>query len=282
MRNILFLLSCILGSAVLAAGLSACALPLISQPATTVAQAPPTYTPLPTYTPNPTPECKACAICPPTPAPGLAFTSPLPCPTCQPTEAASPTPPPSPSPRPTEEQPGPTPAPPVASTLEATATVTTTAPVPEGAIALKMIMHNNYRDPWVAQVVAPGGLAKMLWEETNTAWGEVVTTIGDKTYQIDRDAPDANDPKQHLPAPYSYEFTFPPSLITRTRNKLGGNPSTGEWWAGPLNCNASTDPPIPYDIHVKLKKGDEVVAEATFSFTVADKPTCDSAKYGDE
>jgi hypothetical protein len=285
MKKIPFLLNCILcGVTAVAATLSACAPPLISQPANggSAAQVPPTYTPLPTYTPNPTPtgECASCTACPPTPTAGPTFTPQPPCPTCEPLATASPFTSPLPPPKPAAPE-GAQPAPAPTSTLEATATVTETSSVPEGAIALKMIMHNRYLDPWAAVELAPGGTAELFWQESNDTWGEAVTTIGDKTYQINRDAPNPDAPEQHLPEPYSYQFSFSQNLIDRTRNNLGGNSSTGEWWAGPLGCSASTDPPVPFDINVELKKGDEVVAQATFSFTVADKPDCNPGQYGD-
>lgn len=273
MRKLQFATTCVLCLLALI-GMTACSLPGAPRPTGSgpAARVMPTYTPLPTYTPNPTPECKACAACQPTSTPGPALTSQPPCPTCAPPETSTPTPSPSPSPRPTKAQP---------QEVTPTATITATEAVVEGPVSLKMIVHNNYFDPWVDLELAPGGVAKMFWKETDLAWGEIAATIGDKTYKLDRKAMNPDAAEQHLPEPYKYEFAFSQNMIDKTRNKVGGNSQTGEWWAGPLNCSSSTTPPEPFEITVKLKKGDEVVSTATFSFSVSDVPSCDAGKYGE-
>jgi hypothetical protein len=221
--------------------------PTVTPVPSPTATTPPTTATLPVATPeatapSPTPTVIGGGTTPvvPSPTPAMADVVVKPTPTLLP---------PTPTPWPTQ--------PPVAT-------------LPE----LHLIMHDTIPGDKTLSL-APDELAELAYWEGRITWGEVKATIAGQVYQLDRAA---HDPRQRLPEPYRYRFTFSPELVGVTDGRVGSDPLSGEWWAGPLNCKSGFEPPIHYYIKVLLLYGETPVQEGTFYFTVADDEQCDPAR----
>jgi hypothetical protein len=142
---------------------------------------------------------------------------------------------------------------------------------------LRLIMRDAIPGDRVLSL-APDELAELAYWEGRIAWGETAATIAGQTYQVNRAAPDRNDPRQHLPNPYHYQFSFSPELVGVTDGRVGFDALSGEWWAGPLNCKSGFEPPIHYYVKVSLLYGEALAQEGAFYFTVADDEDCDPGR----
>jgi hypothetical protein len=216
-------------------------------PPSPTATIPPTATTTPqaipeTATPSPTPTVIGGGLMPvaPSPTPAMADVLVKPTPTL---------PPPTPTPWPSQPS---------------------AATPPD----LRLIMRDTIPGDKTLSL-APGDLAEMAYWEGRIAWGEMAAAIAGRVYELDRAAP---DPRQGLPEPYRYKFTFSPELVGVTDGRVGFDPLSGEWWAGPLNCKSGFEPPIHYYIKVALLYGETPLQEGTFYFTVADDEECDPAR----
>jgi hypothetical protein len=158
-----------------------------------------------------------------------------------------------------------------------TATPWPTQPPAATPLGLRLILHDTIPGDKMLSL-SPDDLAELAYWEGRVAWGEVAAIIAGQNYQLDRAAPDPDDPHQRLPEPYRYQFTFSPELVGVTDGRVGFDPRDGEWWAGPLNCKSGFEPPIHYYIKVLLLHDETPVQEGTFYFTVADDENCDPAR----
>jgi serine/threonine protein kinase len=219
-----------------------------AKPTSDPAQAAQVSTPTSTHTPTPVPTPSA------TPAPS---NTPVPLPT--PTATATPLPSPTPT-----------------ATRGAAVTPRVTGPV-----SLRLMLHDSQNAPQDVYIVGdnPSSANPVIYLEGSYLWGEVETRVGNTVFKINRDAPDPNDPRQHLPPYLRLEISYSGALLAAMRedkqNPPGSDAQTGEFWVGRFRCGSAVGASnSPYRISVRLLQDDSEVTRRYYTIGVLNNPNC--------
>jgi serine/threonine protein kinase len=252
-RTPIRLLAFVAAAAVLVLAGAAAAYGLVSgsaKPTSDPAQAALVSSPTSTYTPTPIPTPSATPVPSNTPAP-----SPTPTATATATPLSSPTP-------------------------TATAGVVTTPRV-TGPASLRLMLHDSHNAPQDVYIVGdnPSSANPIIYLEGSYLWGEVETRVGNAVFKINRDTPDPNDPRQHLPPYLSLEISYSGALLAAMRedkeNPPGSDPQTGEFWVGRFRCGSAVSAPnSPYRISVRLLEDGSEVTRRYYTIGVLNNPNC--------
>ncbi|GAB4535334.1 MAG: hypothetical protein Kow0063_19510 [Anaerolineae bacterium] len=212
----------------------------------------------------------------PEPPPAALATTPVPTdtptstPTVTPTVSPTDTPLPSPTPGPVQS-PSPSPS---AGVIPGTPTRV------RGPVRLTLLLHDSQNVPGGVYVVGDGGPSEpIIYLEGSYLWGEVATQIGNTVFQIDRSAPDPNDPTQQLPPYFRLNIEYSGALLSAMRDLTssppGFNPQTGEFWVGRFRCGSAIPAAnSPYRFSVQLLEDGREVASRQYVVGVLTDATC--------
>ncbi|MEJ2554975.1 MAG: hypothetical protein P8186_01820, partial [Anaerolineae bacterium] len=187
---------------------------------------------------------------------------------------SSPTPDPSPT---STSSPSPSPASPTPVT--ATAGIATPARV-TGPASLTLLVHDSFNAPQGVYAVGDDpAVAPILYLEGSYLWGEVATRIGNTVFKFDRDAPNRQDPAQHLPPYLQLHIEYSAALLSVMRDKdndpPGFDPQTGEFWAGRFRCGSAVSAKgSPYWVAVRLLEDGREIAMRRYVIGVQNNPEC--------
>jgi hypothetical protein len=119
----------------------------------------------------------------------------------------------------------------------------------------------------------------VIYEEGSYLWGEIVTRVGNAIFQINRNALNRTDPRQHLPSYLELNVEYSAALLAAMQEvdatPAGFNASTGEFWGGRFWCGSAVQAKdSPYLMIVKLLEDGQAIASQRFVIGVTDNPTC--------
>ena len=204
-----------------------------------------------------------------------------------PTSTDTPTPAPTPSATPLpSDTPAPVPTPTSTATPLPSPTPTATAgaaiaPRVTGPVSLRLMLHDSQNAPQGVYTVGdnPSSTDAILYLEGSYLWGEIETRVGNTVFKINRDTPDPNDPRQHLPPYLSLEIEYSGALLAAMRedkqNPPGSDARTGEFWVGRFRCGSAVGAQnSPYHISVRLLEDGREVAKRYYTVGVVNNPSC--------
>jgi serine/threonine protein kinase len=199
------------------------------------------------------------------------------------TDTQTPAPTPSATPLPSDT-PVPSPSPTSTATPLPSPTATAGAAIPArvtGPISLRLMLHDSQNAPQDTYTVPdnPSTTDPILYLEGSYLWGEVETRVGNTVFKINRDAPDPNDPSQHLPSYLSLKIEYSGALLAAVRedkqNPPGSDAHTGEFWVGRFQCgSAIAAKDSPYRVSVRLLENGQEVAKRFYTIGVLNNPNC--------
>ncbi len=184
------------------------------------------------------------------------------------------TPDPSPS-----STPSPSPSPASLTPVAATAGIATPARV-TGPASLTLLVHDSFNAPQGVYAVGDdAAAAPILYLEGSYLWGEVATRIGNTIFKFNRDAPNRQDPAQHLPPYLQLNIEYSAALLAVMRDKANDPPGfdaqTGEFWAGRFRCGSAVSPNgSPYWVAVRLLEDGREIAMRRYVVGVLNNPQC--------
>ncbi|MFQ5614682.1 MAG: serine/threonine-protein kinase [Anaerolineae bacterium] len=219
-------------------------------PAATVADVPGTVEVAAVSTATPSPAV------PPTGQPVVVL------PTSTPTRTPSPTPRPTPTPTPS-----PTP----------TATIAQAPVTLSGPASLDLVFRDVGLFGRVQTLSANNQAATVDYQEGSTLWGEAITNIGARSFQINRD--DLEDPATLLPDNFNLDIQVSPALQAAVDPSQGPPsivPERGDFWVGQIRCGSATPPDAVEDhsLTVRLLEDGRVRAERTVFVNIVSSPAC--------
>jgi hypothetical protein len=119
--------------------------------------------------------------------------------------------------------------------------------------------------------------------EGSYLWGEVAIASGNTVFRINRNAPDPNNPTQHLP-PYlrlKIEYSGALKAAVQEPQKAGFNPQTGEFWVGRFRCGSAIPAATSsYRISVQLLEDGQEIVTRRYVIGVLNNPTCAQGDKG--
>jgi serine/threonine protein kinase len=207
-------------------------------------------------------------------------------PTQTPTPIPTPTPTvsPLPSATPTESRPTstftpePTPLPSDTPTLSPVEVVPRPTRV-EGAAVLTLMFRDSSNKPDGVYMISDSTSAPVIYEEGSYLWGEISTRVGNAVFQVNRQALDRTNPKQHLPSYLQLAVEYSPALVAAVQEvdnvPPGFNSSTGEFWGGNFWCGSAVQPKdSPYWMAIKLLEDGQIIAGQRYVIGVIESPNC--------
>jgi len=224
---------------------------------TTTFTQPPIPSPTPLLSPSSVPSST------PTPSPS-PFPSPTPSPSPSPSMSPTPSPVPSPSPLPS-----PSAAVAVATTSQVTGTAT-----------LKALFRDSASAPeGVYEMSEKTASAPVVYLEGSYLWGEIATGIDGAVFQVNRDAPDPDDPSQSLPSDLRLNIEYSPVLLSVMQDVVNDPPGfdakTGEFWVGRFQCGSARPDESPvYWISVQLLEDDREIIGGRYKVSVLSNLDC--------
>jgi serine/threonine-protein kinase len=251
----------------------------------------PTSVPLVAANPTPTPTSTATFTPIPTPTPTFTFipsSTPTPAstptstsrPTSTSTSASTSTSRPSPTPTPTTSISTPSPSP-------SPAVVVTTPTRVAGAASLTLLLRDTRNAPEGIYAVGDDPSAEpIVYLDGRYVWGEVATRIGDTVFKVNRDAPDPDDPTQHLPPHLRLNIEYSAELLAAMKNidtdPPGFDDETGEFWVGRFECgSALAVDSSSYWISVQLLEDGQEIASRRYVIGVDNNPACEDESSED-
>jgi serine/threonine protein kinase len=253
----------------------------------------PTFVPLVAANPTSTRTPTATFTPIPTPTPTVTLTpSSMPTPASTPTSTSRPTSAPTSTSRPTPtSRPSPTPKPTTSistsSPSPSPAVVVTTPTRVTGAASLTLLLRDTYNVPEGTYAVGDDPPAEPIaYLDGRYVWGEVATRIGDTVFKINRDAPDPDDPTQHLPSHLRLNIVYSAELLAAMKDTdkdpPGFDRETGEFWVGRFQCgSAVAADSSPYWISVQLLENDQEIASGRYVIGVLNNPDCEDESSED-
>jgi len=215
----------------------------------------------------------------PTSPPAVAASSPGVTATLTPTSTFTPTPTASPAPTPT-------PSPTLSPTPSPAVRVGAPTRV-RGPASLSLVLRDSFNAPQGVYVVNEEESASrpIVYLEGTYLWGEVVTRIGDTVFQFNRDDPDREDPRQHLPPYLELKIEYSPDLRAAMQNPVtdppGFDSKTGEFWVGRFRCGSAVPSwRSPYWISVQLLEDGREIASGRYVIGVLTDPECIEGEEG--
>jgi serine/threonine protein kinase len=179
---------------------------------------------------------------------------------------------PSPIPSPSSSPASPTPAT-VAAGMATPTRVT-------GPASLTLLLHDSYNVPQGVYAVGDDTAADpIIYLEGSYLWGEIATRVGNTVFKINRDAPNRQDPAQHLPPYLRLNIEYSAALLAVMRDKANDPPGfdaqTGEFWAGRFRCGSAVSANgSPYWVAVRLLEDDREIAMRRYVVGVLNNPQC--------
>jgi serine/threonine protein kinase len=149
-----------------------------------------------------------------------------------------------------------------------------------GPASLTLLLHDSYNVPQGVYAVGEDSAADpIIYLEGSYLWGEVATRIGNTVFKINRDAPDRNDPRQHLPPYLRLNIEYSAALLAVMRDKAdeppGFDAQTGEFWAGRFRCGSAVSAKgSPYWVAVRLLEDGREIAMRRYTVGVLNNPQC--------
>jgi hypothetical protein len=149
-----------------------------------------------------------------------------------------------------------------------------------GPASLTLLVHDSFNAPQGVYAVGDDSAsAPILYLEGSYLWGEVATRIGNTVFKFDRDAPNRQDPAQHLPPYLQLNIEYSAALLAVMRDKTNDPPGfdaqTGEFWAGRFRCGSAVSPNgSPYWVAVRLLEDGREIAMRRYVVGVLNNPQC--------
>jgi hypothetical protein len=165
--------------------------------------------------------------------------------------------------------------------------VVTTPTRVTGPASLTLLLRDTYNVPEGIYAVGDDPSAEpIVYLDGRYVWGEVATRIGDTVFKINRDAPDPDDPTQHLPPHLRLNIEYSAELLAAMKdidtNPPGFDPETGEFWVGRFECgSAVAADSSPYWISVQLLENDQEIASGRYVIGVLNNPDCEDESSED-
>ncbi len=149
-----------------------------------------------------------------------------------------------------------------------------------GPTSLTLLVHDSFNAPQGVYAVGDdSAAAPIIYLEGSYLWGEVATRIGNTVFKFNRDAPDRQDPTQHLPPYLRLNIEYSAALLAVMRDKANDPPGfdaqTGEFWAGRFRCGSAVSANgSPYWVAVRLLEDDREIAMRRYVIGVLNNPQC--------
>lgn len=218
----------------------------------------------------------------PEPSPATLVVEPAPIDTATPVPTA--TPGVSPTDTPT---PSPSPSPVLSPSPSASAGVIVPTRV-RGPVSLTLLLRDSQNAPGGVYAVGDDTpAAPITYLEGSFLWGEVATQIGNAVFQVDRSAPEPDDPTQQLPPYFRLNIEYSGALLNAMRDVAnsppGFNAQTGEFWVGRFRCGSAIPAASsPYRFSVQLLEDGREVARRQYVVGVQTDVTCLDGGPGDD
>ncbi len=182
----------------------------------------------------------------------------------------SPTPTPTPSPRPS-------------ATPTFTPTLTRVSKPEQnslsGPVSLGLTLHDTgIRGDKIIKVSPGTQNTTVEYQEEQIIWGEVQTTIGSRTFQVNRQ--DLNDPAAILPDPFSLKIDVSPALLNalekQSPQEPGIYPRRGDFWIGQIRCGSATpvDAVKEHTFTIHLLKNGQTQAKKNITVKIISNQAC--------
>jgi len=158
----------------------------------------------------------------------------------------------------------------------------------KGAAVLTLLFRDTSNESDGVYTASGDSSAPVIYQEGDYLWGEISTRIGNAIFQVNRDALDRTDPRQHLPSYLHLNVEYSAALLAAMQDvnamPAGFDPSTGEFWGGRFWCGSAVQAKdSTYWIAVKLLEDGQAIASSRYVIGVIDDPTCPNtprAKHG--
>jgi hypothetical protein len=156
-----------------------------------------------------------------------------------------------------------------------------------GPASLTLLLRDTYNVPEGIYAVGDDPSAEPIaYLDGRYVWGEVATGIGNTVFKINRDAPDPDDPTQHLPSHLRLNIVYSAELLAAMKDTdkdpPGFDRETGEFWVGRFQCgSAVAADSSPYWISVQLLEDGQQIASGRYVIGVLNNPECEDESSED-